>query len=942
MQLQLQRLSKAMENQTSSNLSAIESTLLMLSSTEQNLLDPQTPGHMAPIVAALVRGSPQLRSLSLVNAEGVVIASTTPNNIGHQIAVGNFDLAPLHKSPISIGKTLHVRDLSDLAQANANNNRFNVVPLVMKLSNAHSSNHTLVALVNLDYFSTEYQTTANDNKIRILLTNFQGRLIVATDNTALATDSSLSRLPVFTEFLPRREWGSYTGLGSDDAQTITAFSSLRQWPMVLIVETLYSDTMQEVETIEKWSLVLVACTWLVIAIASYVSIESMRRHAKVRKRLTQEVYTSEARHHAVLQSSLDGVITIDENGLIVDFNPAAQQIFGHAPAACIGKVMHTLLFPANDLIAPPFNYRLSEQDQATLRMETVALHAGGKIFPIELSVICVRVDGRTFYTANVRDISEQQKSASDMANLLRKYHDVATDLEQQKLALDQHAIVSIVDAENTILYANNKLLEVSGYSKPELIGKKFHTFRKHLPQESYDTLRKHLDQGRIWHGELQKRHRNGGSYWVANTSVPVLAADGSVRQYIAIETDITELRKTEIALKQSHARELDIGNRIQQTLLAASPEHQLQNVWFSQYNQASKGIDGDFVETIQLGPRFVDIIVGDVMGKGVPAALLGAATKLQFSRSLAELMANAVQAGQLPEPQDIVRAVHLAMTQHLQALEAFVTLAYIRIDLDCNFITWVGCGHEETLLIHADGQLSLLPNQHPPLGILDDSNYTQNAMALAREDIVFLCSDGLTDAIGSNGQRLGREFVNNTVRDIVRQHTSPACALHTVRRLLLDSATQLTDDITMAMLVRPPAPHHSARCELPITLPSIRKLRAFLATQFQHVGLGRQDAAMLEVANVEVFTNILRHGQGLLPEAPLEVIARWSAQHIEIEIVYLGTAFIPPAAPVEPDLSNFPEGGFGMTIIRNACDQVDYLHHQGVNTVRLRRDFHTQ
>ena len=54
-------------------------------------------------------------------------------------------------------------------------------------------------------------------------------------------------------------------------------------------------------------------------------------------------------------------------------------------------------------------------------------------------------------------------------------------------------------------------------------------------------------------------------------------------------------------------------------------------------------------------------------------------------------------------------------------------------------------------------------------------------------------------------------------------------------------------------------------------------------------------------------------------------------------MIHLGDAFTPPAQPVEPDLSAFPEGGFGMTIIRSACSTVEFLHHEGVNTVRMTR-----
>jgi len=64
-------------------------------------------------------------------------------------------------------------------------------------------------------------------------------------------------------------------------------------------------------------------------------------------------------------------------------------------------------------------------------------------------------------------------------------------------------------------------------------------------------------------------------------------------------------------------------------------------------------------------------------------------------------------------------------------------------------------------------------------------------------------------------------------------------------------------------------------------------------------------------------------------------------QELVFDIIHLGEAFTPPAETVEPDLSTFPEGGFGMTIIRSACSRVEFLHHEGVNTVRMTRTITT-
>ena len=95
------------------------------------------------------------------------------------------------------------------------------------------------------------------------------------------------------------------------------------------------------------------------------------------------------------------------------------------------------------------------------------------------------------------------------------------------------------------------------------------------------------------------------------------------------------------------------------------------------------------------------MIVADVMGKGIPAALLGAATKSHFLEALCHLMASSKD-GKLPEPKEIVMLAHADMVQHLIDLESFVTLCYARLDLNRRSLELVDCGH--TGIIHWHGR----------------------------------------------------------------------------------------------------------------------------------------------------------------------------------------------------------------------------------------------
>jgi anti-sigma regulatory factor (Ser/Thr protein kinase) len=240
-------------------------------------------------------------------------------------------------------------------------------------------------------------------------------------------------------------------------------------------------------------------------------------------------------------------------------------------------------------------------------------------------------------------------------------------------------------------------------------------------------------------------------------------------------------------------------------------------------------------------------------------------------------------------------------------------------------------------VIRADGQTKLLPNQHPPLGVLQDVSYVQDVYPITGGDALFLCSDGLADAILPNGERIGRELINTAVRQLVLEHHVPGAALHMLRRTLLHDEVKINDDVSLILVMLPSGSSRKERCELVIDMKSLRAFREFVAQQALHEGMSEADSAMFELASVEVFTNIVRHAKGLLAGAPVELIASCIRQEFVLEVIYLGEAYAPPEELTETNFDVFPEGGFGLTIIRSACDRVDYLHHEGVNTVRMCR-----
>ena len=125
------------------------------------------------------------------------------------------------------------------------------------------------------------------------------------------------------------------------------------------------------------------------------------------------------------------------------------------------------------------------------------------------------------------------------------------ELANQKFALDQHAIVSITDAVGTILYANDRFCEISGYPRHELIGRNHRIVSSGThPPELFRDMWQTISNGRVWQGEICNRTLDGHLYWVSATIVPLLDADGVPEQYIAIRTDISDRKRMETQLSE--------------------------------------------------------------------------------------------------------------------------------------------------------------------------------------------------------------------------------------------------------------------------------------------------------------------------------------------------------------------------------------------------------
>lgn len=677
---------------------------------------------------------------------------------------------------------------------------------------------------------------------------------------------------------------------------------------------------------------------------------------------------SESRKNAILECSLDALISMNDQGQIIDFNPAAERIFGHLHENVKGKLLSEVIIPPALRQAHENGMRhfrkTGSGEVLNKRIEVHALHSSGSVFPVELSITPFKINDGTYFLGSLRDISGRKNLEKEQQELTVTLQNTLTELQSRQSALDEHAVVCITDRNDHVIYANQRLEGISGYASGELIGRPINLLRSasHLTQFEQE-LSNATRLGSVWHGEIAHETKDGKIYWLDTTVVPLMNADGVIDRFISIGADITahkdalekidqyrlhlesligQYRATQTSLEEARQREVDVGHLIQKSLLFGQPPSNTDTLAVSAYTEPSKGIDGDFYEFFSFSKDVIDISLGDVMGKGVNAALIGAGVKQEMGHFLAQLT-NAQALGHFPEPVDLVNALHRKVTPKLQELESFLTLIYLRLDLTNQLVTYVNAGHTHSILVQDKGIVWLEGMGNLPLGVLESEEYQQSTQTFSAGDVLFLYSDGFTEARNSMGDEFGSQRMASWLQVLRQFHIPPPIMVQSLRHVVrqFEEAQQTADDrtcVAMRLGASPLQAGTTCEIEIPWQISSLGPMRELTQKSALQAGLDEETAAALTLAVFETATNVVRHADPPMNDATLHLCIEQSPQRVCVRFHYLGGDFDPQIFDPEalPDFSGESQGGFGLYIIRNSVDAVHYSNPvEGICRIEL-------
>lgn len=261
---------------------------------------------------------------------------------------------------------------------------------------------------------------------------------------------------------------------------------------------------------------------------------------------------------------------------------------------------------------------------------------------------------------------------------------------------------------------------------------------------------------------LQTGDRVIGLIYVDNASV--------IRPFVQEDLDLLTVMANVAGIRIEHARlnmveqaeillesDLAQASEIQQTFLPLEAPS-VDGYDLAGYNVPCRTVGGDYYDFLPYGEGRLALAVGDVSGKGLPAALMMSSLQARVQMLIETA----------PDPASAITILNRNLAERC-LLGKFITFFYGVLDTASGFLQYSNAGHNYPLLLRADGRVDQLSGSEMVMGIFPSIRYTLREVTLERGDMLALYSDGVTEAMSSAGEEFGEEglakFISSRSQD---------------------------------------------------------------------------------------------------------------------------------------------------------------------------------
>jgi len=289
-----------------------------------------------------------------------------------------------------------------------------------------------------------------------------------------------------------------------------------------------------------------------------------------------------------------------------------------------------------------------------------------------------------------------------------------------------------------------------------------------------------------------------GSLWAFSRGVlldavfPVMTSSiayviGSAYLYYEAESERNRGRET----LQRIAREMEAAAEIQRAFL---PKGDLSGPFADKFDifaimKPARAVGGDFYDYFQIDDTRIGVAVGDVSGKGVPAALF-----MSVSRTVLRTVAFEHE-----EPGVVLSKVNAILARD-NTEGMFVTIFYVVLDLATGVLKFSSGGHDDAVLLAASGSRERLGYMGPAIGLIDMAEYPTASRTLATDDAILLLTDGITEAFDMDGRVFGGDRVLEVLAAQTHANATDIVQALTGAVARFSAGTEQSDDITCVAL----------------------------------------------------------------------------------------------------------------------------------------------